>query len=149
MFGDVSLSKNQVREINGVQQNPGAGGWPTVRFFNKETGYGGKPYEKKTDQAMCDELGPKTEYMQMLVEELGGTSLCNVKSPGSGCSEKQQEFIKKWSDKPADDVEKQLARLQKMMDDGQGSAMKPDALTWVKHRIGIFKQLGGSKKDEL
>ena len=37
----------------------GAGGWPTVRYFNKETGYGGKPYPKKTDKAMCDELGPK------------------------------------------------------------------------------------------
>lgn len=38
---------------------PGSGGWPTVRYFNKETGYGGKAYPKKTDKAMCDELGPK------------------------------------------------------------------------------------------
>lgn len=37
----------------------GAGGWPTVRYFNKETGYGGKAYPKKTSKAMCDELGPK------------------------------------------------------------------------------------------
>eukprot|EP01050_Picozoa_sp_SAG11_P058854 SAG11_NODE_37811_length_255_cov_0.660256_1_plen_39_part_10 len=30
--------------------NSGAGGWPTIRYFNKETGYDGKPYPKKTDK---------------------------------------------------------------------------------------------------
>jgi len=67
VFGDVALSKNQVRDIHGTGQNPGAGGWPTVRIFTKETGYGGKAYEKKTSMAMCDELGPKEQYMKELV----------------------------------------------------------------------------------
>jgi hypothetical protein len=30
-----------------------------VRYYNKETGVEGKAYEKKTQMAMCDELGPK------------------------------------------------------------------------------------------
>ena len=31
--------------------------WPTIRYFNKETSKDGAPYDKKTDKAMCDELG--------------------------------------------------------------------------------------------
>merc|ERR1712048_1139587 len=98
-----------------------------------------------TDKAMCDELGPKESYMQQYVEEQGGTSLCNVKKTEKGCTDKQKEFIAKWSGKPAEEIEKQLKRLSGMADT-QGSSMKPDALTWVKQRVGIFKQL--AKKEE-
>ncbi len=31
----------------------GAGGWPTIRYYNKATGYGGGAYTQKTGQAMC------------------------------------------------------------------------------------------------
>merc|ERR1711879_491044 len=133
--------------IHGTEQSPGSGGWPTIRYFNKETGYGGKPYPKKTDQAMCDELGPKEEYMQQYVEEMGGTSLCNVKKTDTGCTDKQKDFITKMSSKSADEVQKQLDRLTGMIGGGQGASMKADALTWMKQRIGLLKQL--SKKDEL
>jgi len=146
VFGDVSLSKNQVRTIGGEDQNPGAGGWPTIRYFNKETGYGGKPYHQKTSMAMCDELGPKQDYMQQYVEEYGGTSLCNINKTDKGCSDKQKEFIGKWIAKPAADAKKQLDRLVGMVEKDGGS-MKPDALTWAKQRLGIFKQL--AKKEEL
>lgn len=139
-FGDVALSKNQVRSIHGTDQGAGAGGWPTVRYFNKETGYGGKPYAKKTSKAMCDELGPKEEYMQQYVEEIGGVSLCDVKNTDVGCSDQQKTFIDKWKGKPTEDYQKQMDRLQGMADK-DGSSMKPDALKWVKQRIGIFKQL--------
>jgi hypothetical protein len=145
-FGDVALSKNQVRQIHGVDQGAGSGGWPTVRYFNKETGYGGKPYAKKTSQAMCDELGPKTDYMQQFVEEAGGTSLCDVKNTEVGCNEKQKGFIDKWASKPAEEVKKQLDRLTGMVDMGSEN-MKPDALTWAKQRLNIFKQL--AKHSEL
>jgi len=146
VFGDVSLSKNQVRKIHDVDQNPGAGGWPTVRYFNKETGYGGKPYPKKTDKAMCDELGPKEEYMQEYVETMSGASLCSVKDTSTGCSEQQTKFISKWQDKPKEELEKQLNRL-KGMADKDGGSMKAEALKWIKQRVSIFKQL--SSKDEL
>lgn len=95
-FGDVALSKNQVRTIHGENQNPGAGGWPTVRYFNKETGYGGKPYPKKTSKAMCDELGPKESYMKEWIEEFA--TLCDANATDkTGCSEQQIKFIDKWS----------------------------------------------------
>jgi len=145
-FGDVALSENQVRKIHDVDQNPGAGGWPTIRHFNKETGYGGKAYAKKTDQAMCDELGPKEEYMQEFVEEQGGVSLCSIKKPEVGCTDKQKDFINKWSVKPADDISKQRDRLQLMLGK-DSSSMKPETLKWAKQRANIFKQL--SQKEEL
>ena len=57
-FADVNLSEEQIREAaDGTSFSPGAGGWPTIRYFNKETGVGGAPYDKKKDGAMCDVLG--------------------------------------------------------------------------------------------
>lgn len=146
VFGDVALSKNQVRSIHGTDQGAGAGGWPTVRHFNKQTGYGGAKYEKKTGDAMCDELGPKTDYMQIHVEEAGGTSLCNIASPDKGCTDQQKTFGEKWASKSKDDLAKQMERLKGMVDKDGGS-MKPEALTWAKQRLAIIKQL--HKKDEL
>jgi len=146
VFGDVLLSKNQVQTIHGTAQSPGAGGWPTVRHFNKATGYGGEAYSKKTSEAMCDELGPKNDYMNMYVEESGSTSLCNANQPETGCSDKQKEFISKWGAKPKDDLQKQVDRLTGMVDK-DGASMKAEALTWAKQRLAIVKQL--HKKDEL
>ena len=145
----MTLSSSQVRTINGENQNPGAGGWPTVRYFNTETGYGGKAYEKRTDKAMCDELGPKEEYMAEFVEQFA--SLCDVNDTSKGCSEQQVKFIDKSSGKTVDDMKKQLTRLQGMADK-DGASMKPEALKWVKQRIGIFNQLlkkAGAGSDEL
>ena len=138
-FGDVLLSKNQVREIHGEAQNPGSGGWPTIRYFNKDTGYGGKPYAKKTSAAMCDELGPKETYMQQYVEDMSGASLCNVKQVDKGCSDQQKTFISKWEGKPAAELKPQLDRVKGMVEK-QGSSMKAEALTWAKQRVGILKQ---------
>jgi len=140
-FCDVNLSENQVRESHGEAQNPGAGGWPTIRYFNKETGYGGKPYAKKTDGAMCDELG-KNENMQAYIEEAGGTSLCSAETE-AGCGDKEKTYIGKWKGKSAADAKKEMTRL-KGMDTG---AMKPESAKWTKQRAAILKQLVG--KDEL
>jgi len=145
VFGDVLLSKAQVKTIGGVGQSPGAGGWPTIRHFNKATGYGGSAYTQKTSTAMCDELGPKNEYMQQYVEEAGSTSLCNVLQTDVGCSDKQKEFIEKWSGKPKEDLLKQRDRLLGMVDKQSGS-MKAEALAWAKQRLNVFKQF---TRDEL
>merc|ERR1711871_1271319 len=106
-FGDVNLSEESVRTIHGESQNPGAGGWPTVRYFNKDTGYGGKPYPKKTSKRMCEELGDQ-EYMQKYVEEMGDTSLCSVQGENKGCSDREVKYITKMKAKSAEEVSKQL-----------------------------------------
>ncbi|CAJ1353104.1 unnamed protein product, partial [Effrenium voratum] len=165
VFGDVALSKNQVRTIHGESQNPGAGGWPTVRYFNKETGYGGKSYPKKTSQAMCDELGPKESYLRPALGRVMGlsdrraveawasewveefASLCDANATDKkGCSDQQVKFIEKWSGKPSEELKSQLQRLQGMLSK-DGSSMKADTLKWVKQRAKLIEQL--SQKTEL
>lgn len=128
----------------GGAMSPGAGGWPTVRYFNKETGYDGAPYEKKTDKAMCDELGD-IEYMQAYVEEAGGASLCSIDDPDEGCSEKQTKYIAKFSEKSDEEIQKQITRLQGMAE----KKMKPELLKWVKTRISILEQFAAKGKEEL
>ena len=71
-------------------------GWPTIRYFNKETGYGGKAYTKKTSDAMCTELG-NDEYMQQYIEEAGSTSLCSIADGNPGCGDKEKKYIAKWT----------------------------------------------------
>ena len=68
VFGDINLSKDPVRGIH----SPGKGGWPSVKYFNKDTGYEGRHYEKKTSKKICDELG-NVAMMKSFVEEAGNT----------------------------------------------------------------------------
>lgn len=46
---------------------------PTIRYYNKETGYEGKHYTKKTSLAMCSELGDM-KYLREYINEAGGTT---------------------------------------------------------------------------
>ena len=34
----------------------GQGGWPTLKYFNKETGLAGAKYVQQTDKRVCDEM---------------------------------------------------------------------------------------------
>lgn len=140
-FGDVNLKEQPIREYGA-----GKGGWPTIRYFNAETGPEGAPYEKKTDGAMCDELGPKGEdFMTLYVEEAGKTSLCAL--DGKGCSEKQSAYIAKMRGKGADAQRAQLERLSKMDE----RSMTPELKEWLSARKKILKMLldaeGDGKQD--
>ena len=143
-FGDINLSEEQIRG----DHNPGAGGWPTIKYFNSETGLAGAPYVKKTSEAMCSELGNKVgdgvNYMEAYIEEAGKTSLCSA-TTGAGCSEKESGYIDKMKGKPAAELEMQLERLDKM----SGSSMKPALKAWFSKRVKILKQLSATAKDEL
>jgi len=66
-FADVNLSSQNVGR--GPPNNPGAGGWPTIRYFNQETGIDGASYEKKTGKSVCDELGPKENYLMEYIHQ--------------------------------------------------------------------------------
>lgn len=133
VFADINLSEQSIRG----NYNPGSGGWPTVRYFNKETGYEGAPYKKRTDKAMCDELGDE-QYMEDYVVDFGGVTLCNVVDK-EGCSAKESKYIDKWANgkKPLEDVNKQVTRLEGML----GGKMKPSLMTWIKQRLAVLKQI--------
>lgn len=137
---DVNLSEEPIRGAH----NPGSGGWPTIRYFNKETGIAGGTYAKKTSKSMCDELGDEG-MMSDYVEEYGNTSLCSVISK-EGCDERESAYIEKMASNSNDANVSQLARLQNM----EGSAMKPELLSWLKKRKTILKRLvAQSVNDEL
>lgn len=140
-FGDVNLSEARIPG----NHNPGAGGWPTVRYFNKKTGLAGGNYKKKTDGAMCDELG-KDEMMTAYVEEYGSTSMCNVVNK-SGCSDQEVSYIEKMASKSTEMLELQSKRLDGM----DPNAMKLDLAIWLGKRKKILQNLlaNSEKGDEL
>lgn len=138
------MSEEQIRG----EHSPGAGGWPTIKYFNKETGVGGAPYTKKTSDAMCTELG-NDEYMQAYIEEAGSTSLCSIAEGNPGCGDKEKKYIAKWIGADAAKITEQKVRLQKMA--GGDSKMKADLKQWIKQRLAILKQVaaGAEAKTEL
>jgi hypothetical protein len=66
-FADIILSEVPIRA---PPHNPGVGGWPTIRHFNKGTGYDGESYTKLTSDTVCTELGPGKPYMKAYVESV-------------------------------------------------------------------------------
>lgn len=132
-FGDINLSKQSIRG----NANPGAGGWPTIRYYNKKTGYEGESYTKKTDKSMCDELGD-IKFMKEYIMEAGETSLCSVVTK-AGCSERESAFIDKMQAQDPAAIAAQLARLDKMT----SKPMKEHLKQWLTQRIAVLKQFAG------
>lgn len=132
VFGDVNLSEDSIR---GEPHNPGAGGWPTIRYFNKETGIVGTSYEKKTEMSMCDELGPGQPYLEEYVEEAGKTSLCAT--DGTNCDEKSLQYLEKFKAKDKAAWTAQAERLEGL----EAGDMKADLKDWVKKRKKILLSL--------
>jgi hypothetical protein len=90
---------------------------------------------------MCDELGPKHEYMMEYIEEAGKTSLCAL--DGTGCSEKSIKYLEKFKAKTKAEQEAQLLRLQTM----EGDSMKADLKDWLKTRMRLLNTLIASHEE--
>jgi hypothetical protein len=139
-FGDVNLQKSAVREAFGTPQNPGKGGWPTIRYYNKETGYGGAAYEKITESAMCEEL-KDVQNMKNYVNSAGATTSCDVVRE-ENCSEKELKYIQKWkgTEDAATNLKTELDRLAGM----DKSDLEGEKKQWAGHRQGLLKAILGS-----
>lgn len=141
VFADINLSEAPIR---GEPHNPGRGGWPTIRYFNKETGLKGGNYEQKTDESMCAELGDNHNMIDY-VEDYGKTSLCGLS--GENCSEKEQSYLAKMKEEGADAQQMQAKRLEGM------DFSKPEFKEWALRRSRILKKLttagGQAGSDEL
>jgi len=109
-----------------------------VRYYNTKTGPEGAPYVKKTDKAMCTELGDES-YMKAYVEEAGDTLFCDV-TTGKECSTKETAYIEKMSGKSSEELGSQLERLVGM----EGSSMTPDLKSWLVTRKKILKNLSAA-----
>jgi hypothetical protein len=132
-FTDINLSKTPIR---GEPHNPGAGGWPTIRYFHAKTGKNGANYDKKTDRAVCDELGDE-DTMIRYVEEAASTSTSTCDVDGTGCDEKSLAYLEKQKAVGLEENRKQLDRLDGMT----GKDMKEDLKDWLKKRQRILRRL--------
>lgn len=140
-FGDVNLAEEPI----GGPYQAGAGGWPTIRYFNAATGKGGAPYEKKTDRSMCEELGD-VALMRDYVTGAGMTSACDL-ATGEECSEKETEYKAKNAGKSAAELAEQLEGLAKKA----AGRMKPSLREWLGQRMNVLSQLraAATAKEEL
>eukprot|EP01047_Picozoa_sp_COSAG01_P023849 COSAG01_NODE_1453_length_10258_cov_38.080126_5_plen_191_part_00 len=68
-FADIIL------ESSGIETGPlgssmelGEAGWPTIRYFNKQTGLDGKPYmQREPGKPICEELGDEATMEQYVI----------------------------------------------------------------------------------
>jgi len=148
-FGDVNLAEDQVR--GKYAGEPGGGGWPTIRYYNKQSGYdGGFAGDWKDANghqgAMCDVFGDE-ETMQAYVEEMGGvlggitftlSCLCAKKDSGA-CSKKELDYYAKFEAAPLTDVESRL----KLLSASQAKSGKSDA--WMSERISLLKLISKTR----
>ena len=103
----------------------GVSGYPTIKYFTPETDEKGDAYNGGRD---FDEL--KKHVTENLEKK------CDVEAPDD-CSEKETKYIEKMKAKGADDIKKQLYRLEGM----KGSKMAKEQKTWMFQRLNILIQL--------
>ena len=57
--GDELLLKNHVRQVTGVDLEPGNGSWPAILHSNQDPVFGSSAYPKKISQTKRCELDPR------------------------------------------------------------------------------------------
>jgi len=131
-FGDVNLA-----EARGTAPwaQAGMGGWPTIRYFNAETGYQGAAYQQKTSKSMCDELGDKQYLRDYITDKSIKPCVVNTED---NCSDEEKKFIDDWRSRSKIDVEKEYIRLEKVI--SQSTKTPPKQIKWIKQRANILKQ---------
>jgi hypothetical protein len=131
-FGEIDLSQESLREGHNV----GIGGWPTLRYFNSNTGIAGESYQKKTNMKMAEELSDK-EILESFLLDKSTSLLCKIDLMDK-CDEKEQNYITLWNTKSRKEIIDQIERLQQLR---KSSNIKPDVVQWVIKRINILNQI--------
>jgi hypothetical protein len=170
-FADVNHATAGLAKATLDVQQPGEGGWPTIRYFNKETGPAGASYLRKLGGMVCDEL-KQDKYMTAYIEEAGKTKLaapgkadgkgegkaagkgadkvkgktapaeCDVFT-AAGCGEKETSYLEKLKGLDQKQLKDQLRRLAAM----DTANMKPDIKGWLETRVGILTKLTAAKEE--
>lgn len=134
VFGDINLRESPIRSApDGTPMNPGAGGWPTLRYFNAETGVGGAPVERKTTQKICDEFKVPDRMIEATKECM---KVCKVS--GEGCDDDEKAYLETWK---SQDYTAEIAKLEDLVSEGTQKKMKQE--------IKLLAKLAAAAKDEL
>lgn len=140
VFGDINLSEGGPR---GPPNNPGAGGWPTIRYFTKETGPDGASYTKRTPKPVCSEL---LDYDMMIdyIETASGTALCAT-DDGKNCNEKELAYLSEMKAKESAAITKEKSILDGMLEDKDFKANEEE---WLVRRRRILSKLAAAPSSE-
>jgi len=103
----------------------GVKGYPTIKYFTSETGEKGADYQGGRDPASLKKFVEDKLEVKCLVDDQ------------KQCTDKEKKYITKMQAKENADVEKQLARLEKM----RKGDMKAELKQWANQRYAILKQL--------
>jgi hypothetical protein len=115
----VNLKEGPVRvAADGTPQNPGAGGWPTLRYFNADTGPGGAVVPRKTQQKICDEFKVGERMIEATTECM---KVCDA-ATGAGCAPDEVAFLDAW--RTSDGVAAEKARLEELLDEATQKTMR-------------------------
>jgi hypothetical protein len=136
-------------------------GWPSLRYFNKDTGLKGKAYKQQSQEKLCDELGPHHTYMNRFVTSIGGAEEPGCSATDDlhvGCDDKDMEFIEMYKDKPLAEITAELDRLVALGDKDRRSQFIRMKKKWIKRPVAmmLLKQFieatgdsGSGTKEEL
>jgi protein disulfide-isomerase A6 len=100
-------------------------GYPTLKYFNTETGEAGEDYQSGRD------LDSLKEFISENLE-----IKCSLEDQET-CTDKETAYIAKMRGKPAEEVAAALKRLDGM----RSGSMKPELKQWVVQRINILAQI--------
>ena len=100
-------------------------GYPTIKYFNGETGPKGADYSGGRDFDSLKKFVEDNLEVKCLLDNT------------EGCSDKEKEFMGKWKAKDKAEITAQLERLKGM----SSGSMKPDLKKWLMQRMSILKQL--------
>lgn len=110
---------------------------PTIRYFNKATGYDGAFYKPRTELELFDELGSQ-EYMDEYVEEVANLPTCRVDTR-KDCNPDEIHYIEENINEDLEELWFLLSKLE-----GPHNSLirlDPRKRKWHKQRFNIMKQL--------
>lgn len=114
VFGDVNIKEAGITKLKLPPHQPGtSGGWPTIRYFSKQTGLDGVDYKQKTQMRKWQELGPDHMFMIEFIEDVSNTPLCDVVT-FRNCDERSLAFLNKINNvrHSAPDIQLLLEQIQ-------------------------------------
>ena len=110
---------------------------PTIRYFNKETGYNGASYKPRTELELFDELGSQ-DYMDEYIEDAAKLPTCRVETR-LHCTPEELAYIDENKDQDYEELWFLMSKLE-----GPHNALiqlDPMKRKWHKQRHNIMKQL--------
>lgn len=149
VFGDVDMSEQEstIAAIEGTM-NPlepppwaesqiGKDGWPTIRYYNEETGSPGTGYIVQNEELEPSVELTDLETLMAWIEKSSGSKACDVKT-AKGCGKKDTKYIKKWaSGKTLEQYVKQAEMLDKQL----RSKLSKEASAAIKVRKMLLAQM--------